>query len=135
MKENLSTKQDKAIDLLLVHFSVARVAQELSIAPSTLWRWQQEPLFQQRYRIARRAVTERSGALLQQASQLAAQRLVQMINDDDVPISIQFAACCKVLEFAHRAEELTDLQASVEELRAMLSDSSPPASKKGLRAV
>ena len=64
-------------------------------------------------------MTERAGALLQQASQLAASRLIELMHGEEVPVQIQYAAAVKVLDFAYRGEERIDLQSAVEELKSM----------------
>jgi hypothetical protein len=49
----------------------------------------------------------------------------------EVPASVQYAAARSILELHYKGMELEDVQASVDELRRLLGDST----KKGLKAA
>jgi hypothetical protein len=91
-----------------------------------------QPEFVAELRRARRALTERATTVLQAGAAMCATKLVTMALDKDMPPSIQLAAASRVLELAHRGEELQDIQAELAELREMLADVPAP---KGLRAA
>jgi hypothetical protein len=134
MEDNkLSEKQERAIELLIIHGNFVRVAEELNIERSTLWRWRKEPRFATAYREARQAISERTRELLQLASTRAVKRLVDLMEDNstiEVPASVQYAAARSILELSFKGMELADVQESVEELRRLLGEP-----KKGLRAA
>ncbi len=135
MEDNkLSEKQERAIELLIIHGNFVRVAEELNIERSTLWRWRKEPRFATAYREARQAISERTRELLQLAATQAVKRLVELMNDSDVPASVQFASARSILDLHFRGMEIEDIQASVDELRQLIVRDSRTV-KKGLRAV
>ena len=127
----LTEKQNRAIELLLIHGSFVRVAKELKIERSTLWRWRKDARFADAYKEARRASSEQIRELLQTASTRAVKRLVDLMEDStNVPASVQFAAARSILDLHFKGTEFEDLQSSVDELRQLLGEP-----KKGLRAA
>jgi hypothetical protein len=132
----LTPQQEKAIELLLTHGSFVRVADELQIDRTTLWLWRKDPRFAKTYREARQAISERTRELLQLAATQAVKRLVELMNDSDVPASVQFASARSIIELHYKGMEIEDIQASVDELRQLIVSDSRTVKKelKGLKA-
>lgn len=76
---------------------------------------------------------EQTRALLQRSSVKAIRRLVKLMEDEEISEGVRCNAARSILELHFKGCELTDIEASIAELRQLLSDS--PATKKGLRAV
>jgi hypothetical protein len=135
MKEKLTRRQESLITSLLQHGTVARAAEASHVPVSTAWRWLQQRDFADAYRDARRTITERASAVLQQASTEAAAGLVMMMRDESLPPMLRFTIKRAVLELARSGEELSDVQGAISELRQRLSEPFTPAARKNLRSV
>jgi hypothetical protein len=68
LEAKLTWRQEKAITTLLTHATVPAAAKACGIGKATLWRWLQQPAFQERYQAARRQLMEDAVSLLQKAS-------------------------------------------------------------------
>jgi len=129
----ITGQQQRAIQLLLDGKPNVRVCEELSIVPSTLWRWRQNSEFAAAYREAKRTISERTSELLQLAATSAVARLVELMNSNEVPANIQYAAARSILDLHFKGAELEELRASVDELRQLLVGKLPV--KKGLKVA
>ena len=114
--EKLSRKQEQAIAALITHDTIAAAAAAVRISEVTLWRWQQLPEFQARYREARRAVIERSISTLQQSTTAAVTTLVSLMNDVNVAANVRLYAATRVLDYALKGTEVLDLEQRLTEL-------------------
>ena len=131
--EKLTPQQERAIELLLSGYSTVHVCDELQIERTTLWRWRQNPQFDEEYRASRNAISEKTREMLSLAAGRAVKRLVELMEDTtsvEVPASVQYASARSLLELSFKGMELADVQESVEELRRLLGEP-----KKGLRAA
>jgi hypothetical protein len=135
MREKLTRRQDALITALLQHGTVARAAEASHVPISTAWRWMQQKDFADAYRDARRTITERASAVLQQASTEAAAGLVMMMRDDSLPPMLRFTIKRAVLELARSGEELSDVQGAISELKLLLREPPVPITRKNLRSV
>jgi hypothetical protein len=124
-KKELTRRQELAITALLQHGGVSRAALASNIPESTLWRWMQQKDFAIAYRAARRTIMERTTALLQQASTMAAAKLINMITDDSVPPYVQLAAARSVIEFGRQGQEIEDIQERITALEEALEIEQP----------
>ncbi len=134
-EKTLTRRQDALITALLQHGTVARAAEASHVPVSTAWRWLQQRDFADAYRDARRTITERASAVLQQASTEAAAGLIHMMRDESLPPPLRFTIKRAVLELARSGEELADVQGSIAELKDMLREPPVPAARKSLRSV
>jgi DNA-binding MurR/RpiR family transcriptional regulator len=134
-ESTLSRRQESLITSLLQHGTVARAAEASHVPISTAWRWLQQKDFADAYRDARRTITERASAVLQQASTEAAAGLIHMMRDDTLPPMLRFTIKRAVLELARTGEELSDVQGSIAALKERLSEPFTPAARKNLRSV
>ncbi len=64
----LSAKQEKALAALLVSPTIAEAAKSAGVGETTLFRWLQEPAFQEAYRAARLQVLSAATMQLRQAT-------------------------------------------------------------------
>lgn len=134
IRRALTQRQRALISALLEHATVARASEVAGVPLSTAHRWMQQPAFVAAVRASRRVYTDRSTAILQASMAHCAAKLRKMALDESLPPSIQFAACVRVLELGYRGEELSDIQAQVDELREIVgADEETPA--KRLRAA
>lgn len=139
MRNDRVTKRQRAlISALLEHGTVARASEAAKIPLSTAHRWMQQPEFVTALRASRRVLTDRATTILQISMRVCAVKLQRMALDEALPPSIQFAACVRVLELGYRSEELSDLQAEVDELKEMLDqvlEANAARARKGLRVA
>lgn len=128
MRKNfrLRAKQRALISALLEHATVARASEVTGVPLSTAHRWMQQPEFVAALRSSRRVLTDRATAILQISMTVCAAKLRKMALDESLPPSLQFAACCRVLELGYRGEELNDMQAEIDELKETLAQVTEP---------
>jgi len=113
---NLTPKQEEAILALLTTTNVEQAARAVKIGPRTLYRWQQEPVFDKAYRKARRDGFGQGTARLQQASGAAVSSILKIMLDPQAPASTKLRAAELVLTHGARAIEIEDVEARVSEL-------------------
>src|ERR1022692_1471903 len=115
---------------LLTNQGVDNAARAVGIAPRTLYRWMNEPLFDKAYRKARRAAFGQGTARLQQASGAAVSTVLKIMVDQNAAVSTVLkimvdqnaAASTKlraaelVLTHGAKAIEIEDVEARVSEL-------------------
>ena len=109
----LKPKQEEAILALLTNRTVEDAARAVNIAPRTLYRWQQDAVFDAAVRKARRAGYAQSIARLQQASGVAVSVLLKVLADGATPAAVKVRAVDSVLSHAAKAIEIEDIEARV----------------------
>jgi Helix-turn-helix domain len=109
----LKPKQEEAILALLSNRTVEEAARSINIAPRTLYRWQQDPVFDAAVRKARRAGYGQAIARLQQASGIAVSVLIKVLADAVTPAAVKVRAVDIVLSHAAKAIEIEDVEARV----------------------
>lgn len=114
--EKRSRKEDQALVALLSETTMKEAATKTGIAEITLWRWMQDPAFQERYREARRQAVSQAITQLQKISSEAVQTLRDVMNDIETPPACRVTAAKAVLELAFRGMETEDLSARIEVL-------------------
>jgi hypothetical protein len=107
----LRPKQEEAIIALLSNRSVEEAARAIKIAPRTLYRWLNEPVFDKAYRKARHAAFGQGTARLQQASSAAVSSVLKIMVDQNAPASTRLRAADLVLSHGAKAIEIEDLDA------------------------
>jgi len=118
--EKLTPKQERAIVALLDCGEIKEASVICGVSDVTLWRWLQSPLFQSRYRAARRQVVETAIAQLQSDCTKAARVLTEIAEDKEAPASSRVSAARTILEQAVGGVELVDLQERIESLEKTL---------------
>ena len=75
LEKKMSYRQESAIAALLCSPTIPEAAKTAGVCERTLFRWLQDPVFQQSYRAARREAVSQAIAGLQKASSEAVQTL------------------------------------------------------------
>jgi hypothetical protein len=119
----LSPKQEQAILALVTNQRVDNAARAVGIAPRTLYRWMNEPLFDKAYRKARRDAFGQGTARLQQASGAAVSSILKIMVDPHTPASTKLRAADLVLTHGAKAIEIEDIEARVAELERAAEES------------
>lgn len=120
--KSLPKKRMEAIVALLSHQTVRDAAQVVGIGETTLYRWLQDPTFQEAYQEARYAVVQQALTQLQQACGEAAGVLREIMNNPKVPPYTRVSAAKTVLETSIKAVELDVLEARIEKLERYIED-------------
>jgi hypothetical protein len=118
--EKLTPKQERALVALLDCGEIKEASERAEVSDVTLWRWLQTPLFQSRYRAARRQVVERAIAQLQADSTVAARVLREVAEDKEANASARVSAARAIIEHTLKAVELLDLEERVQEIERRL---------------
>src|ERR1039457_4960301 len=112
----LTPKQEQAVLALLTNQGVDNAARAVGIAPRTLYRWMNEPVFDKAYRKARRDAFGQGTARLQQASSAAVSSILKIMVDQHAAASTKLRAAELVLTHGAKAIEIEDVEARVSEL-------------------
>ena len=112
----LKPKQEEAIIALLSNRSVEEAARAVKMAPRTLYRWLNEPVFEKAYLKARRKAFGQGTARLQQASSAAVSVMMKTMVDPGAGASTRLRAADMVYAHAAKAIEIEDIDARVSEL-------------------
>ncbi len=121
-EEKLTAKQERALVALLDCGEVATASARAGVSRITLWRFLQQPIFQSRYRAARRQLVETAIAQLQSDCTTAARVLREVAEDRQAPASSRVAAARAIIEQSVSAVQLTDLQERLEEVERLLHE-------------
>ena len=111
-----------AIVALLNKQTVRDAAQAVGVGETTLYRWLQDPDFQEAYRDAKFEVVQQALSQLQQSCGEAAQVLGEIMKDKEVPPYTRVVAARTILETSIRAVELDTLEARIEKLEQFIED-------------
>lgn len=114
--KKLSAKQDRATVALLSSPTIREAAETVGVGETTLFRWLQNPVFQEAYQQAKQAVVRQAITRLQQVTGEAVDVLREVMTDPDSPASSRVTAARTVLDMALRAVELEDLESRVTKL-------------------
>ena len=112
----LTPKQEQAVLALLTNQGVDNAARAVGIAPRTLYRWMNEPVFDKAYRKARRDAFGQGTARLQQASSAAVSSILKIMVDQHAAAFTKLRAAELVLTHGAKAIEIEDVEARVSEL-------------------
>ena len=115
-EENVEEKRprqvrwDAAILALLQNSTREKAAEAAGIDPATLYRWLQNPKFQEALLTARREVFGQAMGRLQQASLTAVDTLIGIMDDTGVAPAGRVQASRWVLDLSRKSLELDDLR-------------------------
>ena len=129
--EKMGRKQEQAIAALLQQPTIMAAADSLGIGEATLWRWLQQPAFEEAYRRARQAAVDQAISQLQQATGEAVETLRQVQTDTEAPPSSRVTAAKTVLEFAFKVREAEEMEKRLTALEEKFSHMIP--TKGGLK--
>ena len=105
--ENLTRKQERALDALLSEQTLAGAAEKAGISQPTLRRWLKQDDFLAAYREARRQVVEKAVAQLQNSAWAASTTLLKLLGSSSD--SVRLRAAMAILDHAHKGVELLDI--------------------------
>lgn len=114
--EKRSRKKEAALVALISEPTLKEAAKKAGIGEATLWRWLQDPEFQEKYRTARRQAVSQSITQLQKISSEAVETLREVMNSKETPPASRVTAAKAVLEMAIKAVEVEDLAVRIEAL-------------------
>lgn len=120
--EDLTAKQQRAIEALLSQSSIRDAAKKAQASETTLFRWLQDEAFKKAYLDARREATKQAIAQLQQAGGEAVKTLREVMKDKKANPGARVSAAKAVLEMSIKAVELEDLAERVNELERHLEE-------------
>ena len=119
MRQNeteLTAKQTRTIEALLVCKSIETTAKKANISKSTLYRWPKDENFQSEFRKAKFSLISNAITTLQRASTTAVNVLCEIMNNEETPAGIRVNASRIVLEQAIKCTELEDLEKRIADL-------------------
>jgi hypothetical protein len=119
-REELTKQQERTINALLAHGSVAQAAKFVGVAEVTIWRWMQQDAFKRRYRAARVVAVERAIALAQQLGIAAMQTCAEIMADKKATPFARLAAVGHIKDMMLKGTELLDHESRIEDLEASL---------------
>ena len=121
--ENITPQQQRAIVAMLTAPSIAAAAQQAGVGERTLFRWLQDDSFLAAYRTARRDAVSQAMARLQRYSSDAVDTLYQIMTTSSYD-SAKIHAAKTILEYAHKAVELEDVEVRLAALESSLKGTS-----------
>jgi hypothetical protein len=113
-------KQEQAIVALIAAETVEKAAQQINVAPSTLYRWLHEDEFRAAYREAKTACVSQAIGRLQQASAEAVETLRTIMRDQTKPASTRVQAARIILETSLKAVEVEEIQDRINRLEEIV---------------
>ena len=116
MRQNeteLTAKQTRTIEALLVCKSIETSAKKANISKSTLYRWLKDETFQSEFRKAKFSLISNAITTLQRSSTTAVNVLCEVMNNEETPASTRVNASRIVLEQAIKCTELEDLEKKI----------------------
>lgn len=114
--EKRSRKEDAALVALISEPTLREAAKKAGIGEATLWRWLQDPEFQDKYITARRQAVSQSITQLQKISSEAVETLREVMISKETPPASRVTAARAVLEMSIKAVEVEDLAVRIEAL-------------------
>jgi len=117
----LPRKRQQAIAALLECGTVKEAAKSVGIGHATMFRWLQDPEFQDAYREAKRYVVDQAISRIQQVACEAVRILQEIMNDEQKPAGARVSAARIVLETAVRGVEIQDLEERIQKLEQKMT--------------
>ena len=115
-KTKLSPKKAKAIAALLEKNTIKEAALSINVGEATIFRWLQDPHFNQAFRAAKKRLVDHAVTRLQKASEDAVKTLRDIMTDVGKPPSVRVTAARIILEMSVKAVEIDDLTTRIENL-------------------
>ena len=101
----LTARQEQAIQALLTGANVKKVAQNVQVGRTTLYRWLNDPVFRNAYQIAQERSQAWAMNRLQHIAAKALHALERILDDAEVPALAKVEAARAVLDFALLGKE------------------------------
>ena len=118
MNENatLTPRQLRAVNALLTHPTIAAAAGVLGVAPSTLYRWLNEPLFRQALAQAEGEAVAAAGRRLAMLAETALDELGRAMLDPATPAPVRVRAAEVILNNLLRYREIVQFETRLTDL-------------------
>ena len=113
---NLTRKQTRAVEALLLTGEVAAAAREAGVARETLQRWLKQPQFLEAVREAEAGALDDLSRMLVRLGRTAIGTLAKAMNDSTAPMATRVRAADAALGRLLQLRELATLEARVAEL-------------------
>jgi len=118
-KNDLTPKQEKAIQALLAHPTMEEAAQSAGVGRATIFRWLQQKEFQTAYTKARRESVKHAIARLQNRTGEAVEVLAEIMNDSQLNPFARVAAAKTIIEHSIKSVEVEEMAERIAELEAL----------------
>jgi DNA-binding MurR/RpiR family transcriptional regulator len=118
----LPHKQERAIVALIAAGTVEKAAEQISVSPSTLYRWMQDKDFKNSYRNAKSDLVTHAITRLQQISSESAETLREIMQDKEKPASARVTAARAILDTAIKAVEYENLLVRIEKIEKLVAN-------------
>lgn len=112
----MKPKMERALAALLSCPTRAEAAKAAGLDPKTLWRYSQDPEFQQAYRNAVSNLLNDATRQAQQSLNPALSTLRNIVEDREQPASSRIQAARSILEYGLRLTEQSDILSKLEAL-------------------
>ena len=110
----MTPNKEKALAALLAHPTKAEAAAAAGIDPKTLWRYLQDPEFQEAYKKAFSDLVSDATRQAQQSLSPALSTLREIVEDGDQGATVRIQAARSLLEYGLRLTEITDILRDLE---------------------
>jgi DNA-binding MurR/RpiR family transcriptional regulator len=118
----LPHKQERAIVALIAAETVEKAAEQINVAPSTIYRWMQDKDFKNSYRNAKSELVTHAITRLQQISSESAETLREIMQDKEKPASARVTAARAILDTAIKAVEYENLLVRIEKIEKLVAN-------------
>lgn len=117
--EKKSRTREKAIMALLTEPTVRQAAEKAGIGQATLFRWMQDPEFDEQYRTAKGLAFTQAINRLQQSTGKAVDTLNEVMDDGDAPPASRVSAAKTILELGIKVREQDEFEKRLAELEKL----------------
>lgn len=118
--EDLSTKQEKLIALLLTEKTIDEACRKAGVNVTTYWRWMQDENFLREYRKVRRGILENTVAKLQSVTHQAIETLERNLHCENPSVEIRCAQI--ILEQSIKGLESLEVENRIKQLEATINN-------------
>ncbi len=109
MNEQLTTKQNKAIEALLLTNTIDRAAKRANVSEASIYRWMKQESFQTALRKARRDILAHTTTRLQQMSVRALDTLENVMDDQKASSASRVSASRLTMDMMYRGAAIDDI--------------------------
>ena len=109
MNEQLTTKQNKTIEALLLTNTIDRAAKRANVSEASIYRWMKQESFQTALRAVRRDILAHTTTRLQQTSVRALDTLENVMDDQKASSASRVSASRLAMEMMYRGAAIDDI--------------------------
>ncbi len=118
MNEQLTTKQNKTIEALLLTNTIDRAAKRANVSEASIYRWMKQKSFQTALRAARRDILAHTTTRLQQMSVRALDTLENVMDDQKASSASRVSASRLAMDMMYRGAAIDDIIERLKTLEA-----------------